>query len=174
MAKKRRGIAQNHHLKIVQEVRETAEKEKVKRDKRLEKRRKDKEELMRKLGVSLSGLGSKGAEAPSEPGASTSGGDVAMTPADSKKRGVIRKIGKKKEKALVKAALRAAKSRGEQIEMDPAKVRRLLLGKQKGKFRPDGKERTRDKAIRKKREQRERRMGKNQSEDEATDYENDQ
>merc|ERR1712060_413231 len=76
----------------------------------------------------------------------------------SRKAKVIRTIDKDRKKGKAKATkalLRAAKARGLISNVKDAK--RTLEGKKKATIRPNGKERTRDKKIRVKREQRERR-----------------
>merc|ERR1712032_886507 len=99
-----------------------------------------------------------GAPATTKSDSVDAGGDVEMKPR-SKKIGVLRTIGKRKHKSAAersrdKALLRAAKARGPAVEET---ARRLLNMRKKAKYRPNGKERTRDKKIRVKREQRERR-----------------
>merc|ERR1719510_1813308 len=85
-----------------------------------------------------------------------------MTPTGSKVKGVIRKIGKIKARdkmrapPISKALLLAAKRRGAIQNIKVAKE--TLYGKKKGKPKSDGKERARDRRLRKYREKRERKM----------------
>eukprot|EP00928_Gymnodinium_smaydae_P072433 TRINITY_DN55791_c0_g1_i1.p2 TRINITY_DN55791_c0_g1~~TRINITY_DN55791_c0_g1_i1.p2 ORF type:complete len:173 (-),score=60.14 TRINITY_DN55791_c0_g1_i1:80-598(-) len=149
--KKKNQVKANLQKKLLNEEKESRKKDDERIERRKERLQKEREKLMKKLQDSA------GSDAPAAEAAGSA--DVEMRGTGAKKKGVIRKIGKVKasakvDKSKAKALLKFAKGRKD-INMDEAK--KLLLGTKKPTLRPNGTERLRDKRIRKKREQRERR-----------------
>merc|ERR1719490_46883 len=163
-----------HVLKLEDE----AEKKRVNRQQaRKEFKQARKEVLLKKLvqvakdeGIPIpKGVDAEGAIATAQTRDEAGKGDVdvKMTPAGSKVKGVIRKIGKIKARdrmqapQISKAIFLAAKRRGAILNIKVAKE--TLYGKKKVANKPNvkgrAKERARDRRLRKYREKRERKMG---------------
>eukprot|EP00419_Tripos_fusus_P028104 CAMPEP_0172710758 /NCGR_PEP_ID=MMETSP1074-20121228/56672_1 /TAXON_ID=2916 /ORGANISM="Ceratium fusus, Strain PA161109" /LENGTH=187 /DNA_ID=CAMNT_0013534243 /DNA_START=49 /DNA_END=612 /DNA_ORIENTATION=- len=171
MVKKRNARKENHMAHLLR-VEEEAEKKRTNRAKaRKEFREKKKDILVRKLvqvakdeGIPVpQGVDAASMIAATEERNEVGNGDtdVKMTPSGSKVKGVIRKIGKIKSghktraPQISKALFLAAKRRGAIQNIQVAKE--TLYGRKKI-AKPNGKERARDRRLRKAREKRERKM----------------
>mmetsp|Transcript_24260 Transcript_24260/g.38862 ORF Transcript_24260/g.38862 Transcript_24260/m.38862 type:complete len:191 (+) Transcript_24260:83-655(+) len=168
MARKKIRVHRENHLKKIRDDEaDQAKKLEERIQRRTENKREVKEDLLKKLAKVRGGPAA--AQDEDAKSSQTSKAVEADVPegSSSKKARVIRTISKLKKKAAehrqsAKSAkadrglLRAAKEQGLIHSVKYAK--QILEGKkQKSAERPNGKERTRDKAVRVKREQRERR-----------------
>mmetsp|Transcript_93293 Transcript_93293/g.273104 ORF Transcript_93293/g.273104 Transcript_93293/m.273104 type:complete len:183 (-) Transcript_93293:13-561(-) len=179
MVKKKRTIIKENRIQmLVKEEKEREEWQKNKLVLREEMRRERKEELIEKLQKVANKINAEAGAATGSAGAGgkEGEGDVEMGQSvNMRKHGVIRRIKKHKKGpkagrvSASKALLRAAKAQG--VIPSVQHARRILDGKKKNEFKPDGQERKRDKILRRAREKRERRGPKKQEDQEEEEEE---